>query len=94
MNRENVSPKVTVITATYNRPHWLKDALESAVRQSFRDWEMLVINDGGQDVGGIVSSFGDPRLVYVDMPENRGKPACLNAGFAVGQGGLYRLPGR
>ena len=86
MNGENAIPKVTVITATYNRPHWLKDALASAVRQSFRDWEMLVINDGGRDVGGIVSSFGDPRLVYVDMPKNRGKPACLNAGLRSAKG--------
>ncbi len=79
-------PRVTVLTPTYNRPEFLPDAIRSVVNQEFSDWEMLVINDGGLDVGEIVGSFGDERLRYLDRPENRGKAACLNLGLQEARG--------
>jgi glycosyltransferase involved in cell wall biosynthesis len=79
-------PKVTVLTPTYNRPDTLGDAVESVVNQSFEEWEMLVINDGGVDVAEIVNRFNDPRLVYLDRETNRGKAACLNIGLERANG--------
>lgn len=80
------APKVTVLTPTYNRPAYLADAIRSVVGQQFADWEMLVVNDGGTDVRGIVEGFGDPRISYFNRPENRGKAACLNFGLARARG--------
>ena len=71
-------PKVTVLTPTYNRPDYLVHTIGSVVNQTLTDWEMLVINDGGEDVGGLVSSFDDPRIHYYDRTRNRGKASCLN----------------
>jgi len=79
-------PTVTVLMPTYNRPETLREAVRSVVEQSFGDWELLVINDGGAEVGPIVRSFGDRRIVYVSRPANRGKAACLNAGLARARG--------
>ncbi|MCK4375153.1 MAG: glycosyltransferase family 2 protein, partial [Candidatus Brocadiae bacterium] len=80
------APKVTVLTPTYNRPAYLADAIRSVVGQQFADWEMLVVNDGGTDVRGIVEGFGDPRISYFNRPENRGKAACLNFGLERARG--------
>lgn len=77
----HTAPTVTVLMPTYNRPAWLAEAVRSVVAQQFADWELLVINDGGADVGHIVEGFGDPRIAYFEMPENRGKAACLNFGL-------------
>ena len=79
MTRPN--PKVSVLTPTYNRPRSLPDAIRSVVAQDMADWEMLVINDGGEDVGHIVAEAGDERVRYFNRTENRGKAACLNFGL-------------
>ena len=75
-------PRVTVLTPTFNRPAYLAAAIRSVVAQELCDWEMLVINDGGVDVRGVVEEAGDARVRYFAMPENRGKAACLNFGLA------------
>lgn len=74
--------KIDVILPTYNRRAFLPKAIESIRAQTFRDWRLLVVNDGGEDVADIVSGFGDPRLVHFDRP-HAGKAAQLN--FALDQ---------
>ncbi len=85
------TPRVTVVTPTYNRPDYLAEAIRSVVGQRFTDWEMLVINDGGQDVRQIVDSAGreggrDERIRYIHRPENTGKAACLNCALREARG--------
>ena len=65
-------PRVTVLTPTFNRPGCLGEAIESVVKQSFKDWEMIIINDGGEDVGRIIKTFDDRRIRYVNRKRNRG----------------------
>lgn len=79
-------PKVTVLMSTYNRPEYLKDAIASVIRQELIQWELLVINDGGVDVGDIVSSFQDPRIRYIHRRRNRWKAACSNLGMQQARG--------
>jgi len=79
-------PKVTVITPTYNRPADLPCAIRSVVDQELQDWEMLVVNDGGVDVGHVVDGFADDRIRYASLPENRGKAACLNLALREARG--------
>ena len=81
-------PKITVLTATYNRPEFLPEAIAGVINQTRLDWEMLVINDGGRDVGDIISSFGDPRIKYHSRPSNMGKAACCNLGLSLARGDL------
>lgn len=71
-------PKVSVIMPTYNRPEYVREAIQSVVEQEFEDWELLLVNDGGADIGTIVSEVGDERIRYWDRPRHRGKAACLN----------------
>ena len=79
-------PRVTVLTPTYNRPAYLGEAIRSVLAQQFADWEMLVVNDGGQDVREVVEGVRDPRVSYLNLPANRGKAACLNLGLEWASG--------
>lgn len=65
-----MSPKVTVVTSTYNRAEIVRVAIESVINQDFRDWEMCVVGDcTPDDTAGTVASYKDPRLKYYNLPE-------------------------
>lgn len=69
--------KTDVILPTYNRREFLPKAIACIRAQTFRDWRLLIVNDGGEDVSDIVQDFGDDRLVYFNRP-HAGKAAQLN----------------
>lgn len=75
-------PAVTVLLPTCNRRAYLPRAIKSIVDQTFRDWRMIVVNDGGEDVSDIVSGFNDPRITYVNLP-HKGKSGVLNAALKM-----------
>lgn len=77
-NDKKSGPVVSVILSTYNRPQYLYQAVASILRQSYRHLQVIVVNDGGVDVGEIVNSFRDPRLMLIDRKENMGKAYSLN----------------
>ena len=74
--------QIDVILPTYNRRAFLPRAIGCIRNQTFRDWRLLVVNDGGEDVADIVSGFDDGRIVYFNRP-HAGKAAQLN--FALSQ---------
>jgi glycosyltransferase involved in cell wall biosynthesis len=72
-------PKVSIITATYNRANVLRFTIESVLRSTFEEWEMLVIGDAcTDDTAEVVASFGDPRIRFINLPENSGEQATPN----------------
>jgi glycosyltransferase involved in cell wall biosynthesis len=71
-------PVVSVIIPTYNRPQYLSIALASVLQQSYKNLQVIVVNDGGEDISDLINSLGDPRLVFINRKENRGKPYSLN----------------
>ncbi len=79
-------PVVSVLLPTFNRPLYLAKALDSIVRQSYRNLQIIVVNDGGSDVTGVVESFNDPRIVFINRRQNRGLPFTLNEALARVQG--------
>jgi glycosyltransferase involved in cell wall biosynthesis len=82
------SPRVSVITATYNRSNVLRHAVESVLWQTFADFEMLVIGDGcADDSSEVVASFGDPRLHWHNLETNSGhQSAPNNFGVSMARG--------
>lgn len=79
-------PLVSILLPTHNRRRYLMEALASAVQQTYRNLEIFVIRDGGQDVADIVRSFDDPRVIFIDRQENRGKPFSLNEALSQARG--------
>ncbi|MBR4153713.1 MAG: glycosyltransferase [Selenomonadaceae bacterium] len=70
---EKKSPKVSVILTSYNHAAYVEEAIESVLRQTFTDFELLIIDDGSTDNSReIIKSFNDPRIKTFLYEENRG----------------------
>lgn len=87
----NATPKVTIIMATYNRAHFILETLVSVQNQRFKDWECLIIDDGGSDntiqvINPILSQ--DIRFQFLKRPEayKKGLPGCRNYGLDLAKG--------
>lgn len=81
-------PKVSVIVPTYNVEEYLDKALESVKRQTLKDIEIVVVNDGSTDNSlDIINKWakGDDRFVIIDK-ENGGYGAAMNTGIAKATG--------
>jgi glycosyltransferase involved in cell wall biosynthesis len=79
-------PTVTVITPTYNRCNLLVDAINSVLAQSYKDFELLVIDDGSTDkTRQIISAINDSRIKYI-YKDNGGVSSARNAGMAEANG--------
>ena len=83
---KKVGPVVSVLIPTFNRPQCLYQALASVLRQSYTNLQIIVVNDGGEDVSDTVSSFHDPRLTFINRKENRGKAFSLNEALNRAEG--------
>jgi glycosyltransferase involved in cell wall biosynthesis len=58
-------PTVTIVVPAYQRLHYLQEALASALKQTYQNFELIVSDDGGSDeIAGYVESLKDPRLRY------------------------------
>jgi glycosyltransferase involved in cell wall biosynthesis len=79
-------PLVSVILPTFNRPLYLAAALGSVVRQNYRKIQIIVANDGGTDCAGVVESFNDKRIVFINRKENRGLPFTFNEALRMAKG--------
>jgi glycosyltransferase involved in cell wall biosynthesis len=81
-------PLVTVLIPTYNWSSVLRCAIESVRRQTYRNWELIVVGDGcTDDSEAVVASFGDPRIRWTNLPENSGSQSTPNnAGIELARG--------
>jgi glycosyltransferase involved in cell wall biosynthesis len=77
-------PLVSVIIPVYNGERYLRAALESVFAQTYRPFEVIVVDDGSKDNSGIVAqSFPDAH--YIHQP-NQGVAAARNHGIEVARG--------
>lgn len=73
------APLVSVIIATFNWSSVLRYAIASVQRQTFADFELLVIGDGcTDDSAEVVASFRDPRFHWENLPRNTGHQSAAN----------------
>jgi glycosyltransferase involved in cell wall biosynthesis len=76
---------VSVIMPTYNRRQTIQAAIASVQRQTFQDWELIVVDDGSRDGTASVIDGSDPRLVLIRQ-ENQGVNAARNAAMLRARG--------
>jgi len=78
-------PKVSVIVPTYNRASWLEETLRSVTRQTFKNFELIVIDDGSTDsTSQVMQSFPDAQ--YFIMGKNSGVSKARNLGLDYAKG--------
>jgi len=76
---------ISVVIPTYNRAGLLKKAVDSVLGQTFRDFELIVVDDGSDDgKGDLLAAYGG-RLCALRQ-ENRGHSAARNRGIAAARG--------
>lgn len=81
------NPKVTVLMPVYNGAAFLREAIESVLRQTYADMEILVIDDGSTDgSAAIISSYADPRIRFEQNDGNKGIIFTLNRGMRIARG--------
>jgi Glycosyltransferase len=80
-------PLVSIIIPVYNGENYLKEAIESALSQTYRNKEIIVVNDGSKDTGAtefIARAYGN-KIRYF-RKENGGVASALNHGIEKAQG--------
>jgi len=84
-----IGPAVTVLMGVYNGELFVRDAIDSILAQSYRDFELLVVDDGSTDTTpAILASYDDSRLRVLRNEENIGLTRSLNRGLRAARGGL------
>ncbi|WP_245940046.1 glycosyltransferase family 2 protein [Stenomitos frigidus] len=83
----NVIPLVSLIINNYNYDRFLAHAIDSALSQTYKNVEVIVIDDGSQDSSqAIIASYGE-KIVAI-AKENGGQASCYNIGFAASHGDI------
>jgi glycosyltransferase involved in cell wall biosynthesis len=80
-------PLVSIVLPTYKRAHVLPHAIRSVLDQTYRNLELIVVDDNSPDTtSDVVASFVDPRIRYVRNNPNLKLPRALNRGFSLSRG--------
>jgi glycosyltransferase involved in cell wall biosynthesis len=78
-------PAVTIVTPFYNTGDMFEETARSVLRQSFQQWEWIIVNDGSTDAAAlsVLAPYRvlDPRIRVIDHESNRGLPGARNTGF-------------
>jgi glycosyltransferase involved in cell wall biosynthesis len=87
-----VAPFVSVVIPAFNQADFLAETIQSVLTQTFKDFEIIVVNDASPDhTEAVVKQFHDSHLCYIRHEQNRGLPAARNTGMRAAQGELIAL---
>lgn len=80
-------PKVSVLMAVYNGERYLQTALDSILKQSFRDFELIIVDDASTDgTASLLDACSDLRISRYRNPKNLGLTKSLNVGLGLTNG--------
>ena len=78
--------KVSIILTAFNEERYIKKAIESILNQTFKDLELIVVNDGSTDhTLDIINGFDDERIVLINQ-ENIGPGTSRNRALEIAKG--------
>ena len=88
-------PKISIIVPLYNTPEkFLKEMIDSVYNQSYSNWQLALADASDKDlphIKKVVDSYGDSRIVYEKLAENKGISENTNKGFALADGDYLAL---
>lgn len=81
------NPTVSVIIPVFNRANTVGRAIASVLGQTYRDFELIVVDDASCDgTAAAIRAFRDRRIVFMSHKANQGAPAARNTGLSVARG--------
>lgn len=81
------TPTVSVIVPTYNRANLVVRAIQSVLKQTYTDFELIIVDDASTDnTEEVVKTFGDPRIRYIRHDQNRRGSVARNTGIKKARG--------
>ena len=85
---DELKPRLSIIMRTYNRSDLIAKAIKSVLAQEFSDWELVVVNDGGdRGVEEVLKKLWDKRMVYA-YARHSGPAGAFNVGLRLARGEL------
>lgn len=85
-------PFFSIIIPTFNRGNMIQRAVDSCLRQQFRDFEIIIVDDASTDnTHQIIQSYTDKRIVYLQHDVNRGVCEARNTAIEVARGKWYLM---
>lgn len=82
-----MNPKVTVMMPVYNGMPLIKLSIESLMRQSYQNWECIIVDDGSNDgTSEYIDSLDDPRFIIHHFKENKGRPYARQKALEMASG--------
>lgn len=81
-------PVFSVVIPLYNKEQYIRETLQSALDQTFADFEIIIVNDGSTDnSAGVVKLFTDTRIHYIEI-KNSGVSAARNTAIKAAKGSI------
>ncbi|HKK53946.1 MAG TPA: glycosyltransferase family A protein [Patescibacteria group bacterium] len=83
------NPKISVIIPTYNRANFLPRAIKSVLNQTFKDFELIIVDDGSTDnTKEVINNYlkNDDRIKYIYQQNSGGPPKPKNTGIKIAKG--------
>ena len=85
-------PRVSVIISSYNGERFIAEAVKSILQQTFRRFELIIVNDASSDgTSRILGEFDDDRITVLNNSTNRGIAASQNKAIASARGDYLAL---
>lgn len=84
-----MKPIISIITPAYNAENYISQTIESVQNQSFKDWELIIVDDCSKDYTSVlVKEFEnkDPRIRMIKAPQNGGVAKARNLGLEQARG--------
>ena len=92
MKEKNPQPLVTVVIPAYNAAAYIREAVDSALAQTYKNIEVIVVNDGSTDgTARIMEPYArEKKIVYIEQP-NKGLSGARNTGIRSAKGEFIAL---
>jgi glycosyltransferase involved in cell wall biosynthesis len=75
-------PTVSVLMTVFNHQNYLKESVRSVINQSYKNWELITIDNGSTDNSKkILKTINDKRIKKFFLKKNIGRTKCLNLGL-------------
>jgi glycosyltransferase involved in cell wall biosynthesis len=82
-----MTPLISAVMPTYNKGPWIHDAIDSVLRQTCTDWELVVVDDGStDDTARVLCGYRDSRIKVQTLTTNVGRAQARNIAIRAARG--------